>query len=103
MQTLFQIVTLTSIELLTAEELAAKYTITPSLPAQHMRPELRNQPCIEGLCGPMWGGYYDAKGQHIFFKDGGAPDERQPYGSQEPVVAMYVRYESWDAYERYSR
>lgn len=103
MQTLFQIVTLDGAEILTANELAERYTITPNLPAQHLRPELRNQPCLEGLCGPMWGGYHDEDGDSIFFQRDGAPDVRASYGSQKPVASMYVRYESWDAYDLYSR
>lgn len=30
-------------------------------PPQHLRPELRDHPRIEGLLGPMWGGERDGK------------------------------------------
>lgn len=40
---------------------------------RHLRPELRDHPKFDGLCGPMWGGTAD---------DGG------------PII----RYEDWDTY-----
>jgi hypothetical protein len=103
MQTLFQIVTLQGAVILTAAELAERYPTSTRQPAQHERPELRNQPCIDGLCGPMWGGYHDEEGDSIFFERDSVPNVRASYGSQKPVASMYVRYESWEAYELYSR
>lgn len=45
-----------------------------SIPGRTTRPELRNQPEFDGLCGPMWGG------------------EDHP-----------LRYEDWQTYEEMSR
>jgi hypothetical protein len=45
---------------------------------QHLREELRGQPCFKGLAGPMWGGHDD---------------------NGEPII----RYEEWSVYELLSR
>lgn len=104
MKTLYQIVSLEGAELLTLDELRAKYPVKDREgPVQHLRAELRDQPQIEGLCGPMWGGYHTADGDSIFF-EGDRPDgPRKSYSTKEPLDSIYIRYETWEAYDVYSR
>ena len=104
MKTLYQIVTLDGEEVLTLNELRAKYPVKASeTPAKNLRPELRDQPQVEGLCGPMWGGYHTADGDSIFFEGGTPNGPRKSYSTQEPLDSVYIRYESWEAYDVYSR
>jgi len=105
MQTLFEIVSLESSplsgKLLTADELAQHYNLDARKEGgTHLRPELQGQPVLPNLCGPMWGGHRYEDGEHVFLNDDGT---RRPYGSQKPITAMVIRYETWPAYEAYSR
>lgn len=105
MQTIYQIVSNNGGEILTADELAARYDVTDTESGTHLRPELRGQPRIKGLCGPMWGGWKDADGESIFPINDRDP-ESPPLSyspSQGPVAAVVIRYETWEAYEVYSR
>ncbi len=104
MEIKFQIVTLNGGEMLTREEVESRFELAERTGPAHVRKELQNQPEIKGLCGPMWGGWYDEDGEHVFLVDDKNPDgERQRYGSQKPIAYMALRYESWEAYEAYSR
>lgn len=105
MQTLYQIVSTDGGETLTAAELAARYDVTDLESGTHLRPELRGHPRIKGLCGPMWGGWQDAAGESIFLTNDRDPESApQSYSpSQGPVAVAVVRYETWEAYEVYSR
>jgi hypothetical protein len=63
----------------TAEVEALGYALdTARTGGDHLRAELRGQPCFTGLCGPQWGGLNESGG---------------------PIV----RYETWEAYKFYSR
>ena len=101
MKTLYQIVSTDGAQLLTAEELAARYDVSELETGTHLRPELRGQPRIKGLCGPMWGGHYDGDANPVYLKRDG--EGRETYGSQEPIEEIHIRYETWEAYELYSR
>ena len=77
----FQIVTLNGSTYAadTAEVEALGYALdTARTGGDHLRAELRGQPCFMGLCGPQWGGLNESGG---------------------PIV----RYETWEAYKFYSR
>ena len=77
----FQIVTLNGSTYAAdaAEVEALGYALDPArIGGDHLRAELRGQPCFTGLCGPQWGGLNESGG---------------------PIV----RYETWEAYKFYSR
>lgn len=71
-----------------------------------LRPELRGQPMLKGLAGPMWGGWHDAEGRSIYFQgQGDRPDaEIAPYSPGKlPVAYHVIRYEDWGSYDLLSR
>ena len=106
MEVLFQIVTARNSMALTQAQVEGLYKTKPKGEANsRLRPELRDKPEIEGFAGPMWGGWRDAAGEPVYYESGRDLDEnaRQSYGSQEPVTGYLVRYETWEAYDIYSR
>lgn len=70
-----------------------------------LRPELRGQPQIKGLAGPMWGGYRDANGESIYFKrNDNDLNEVESYSpSKGPVAYHLLRYEDWGSNDLLSR
>ena len=69
-----------------------------------LRDELRGQPQIKGLCGPMWGGFHDAEGKSIYFKQNDKSDEVESYSpSKGPVAYHLIRYEDWESNDLLSR
>lgn len=109
MQTLYQLVGLKDVSskhLMTREELDATGLVKSvgDKPDSHLRPELRNQPELTNMCGGMWGGWYDEDGKSVYPVDDKNPNGPcKPYGSQKPITAFVVRYETWAAYEALSR
>lgn len=107
MKTVYQIVGMADVpssNLLSRDELAARFDLSEVEAGKHLRVELQGQPRIKNLCGPMWGGFFDEDGEHVFPTDrydATSPPER--HGSQKPIVAICVRYETWAAYEQLSR
>lgn len=106
MKTIYQVVSTTApaVELDRAAFEAA-YKIENHPEGKHLRPELRGEPVIADHCGPMWGGWRDEDGEHIFLTDDRDPaSPHRPYSpSKKPVAAKVIRYETWSAYEAYSR
>lgn len=92
MQTKYQIVGLDKVELLTRAELDAKFDTSELEMGTHLREEIRGEPKIKTLCGPMWGGYRDSEGECIFDDD-----------AAEKASEVWMRYETWKAYDVYSR
>lgn len=92
MQTKFQIVSTKGGTILTREEFEAKYGIQEIETGTHLRPELIGKPRLADHCGPMWGGYHDSEGNSMFGDD-----------AAEKADEVWIRYETWDAYEMYSR
>lgn len=85
---------------------AAGYKRGERLGASHLREELRGQPSLDRLCGPMWGGWRDQAGEGIYFQGSGDDPngEIASYSpSQGPVDHYLIRYEDYEANERLSR
>lgn len=107
MKTLYQLVGVAGqdgSELLDRETLASRYDLSNPETGTHLRPELQGQPRIKGLCGPMWGGWRDEDGGYVWPSDDRDPNSpAKNYGSQKPIDAVVIRYETWEAYEQLSR
>lgn len=105
MKTLYQIVGVGNDgALLTRDELLALCPVDDQAETSHLRPELRGAPTLKNMCGPMWGGWRDDAGEHVFLTDENDLTSVAPYSrSKGPITAAVVRYETWKAYDRLSR
>lgn len=91
-------------DMMTLAQLEIRQTVTGEQQGTHLRDELRGQPTLEGMCGPMWGGWRDAEGNSVFLEDDRDPTSKpKPYSDAGPIVAYVVRYETWEAYDALSR
>lgn len=92
-------------DMLTLAGLEIRQTITGEQSGSHLRPELRGQPILANMCGPMWGGWRNAAGESLFLEDDSDPtSEIKSYcKAQGPVAYAVCRYETWEMYERMSR
>jgi hypothetical protein len=105
METRYQIVgTENDRDMMTLAELESIQTVTGKETSPHLRPELRDQPIIGNMCGPMWGGWRDAAGEYVFLENDRDPTSPpKTYSKGGPIAYAVVRYETWEAYERLSR
>lgn len=114
MKTLYQVVGLSDLPgdtLMTFEELQARFgdrvkpVTTEKAERRVIRSELCDKANIEGLCGPMWGGWRDASGQYVFIEDDKDPTSApKSYSTHKgPIESYVVRYETWEAYDALSR
>ena len=109
METRYQIVGRNDVDpsnFMTLDELSQIVTpVMPGGPRTYLRRELQNAPGIAGLCGPMWGGWYDENREPVWLVDDYDPEGARPSYCRTdlPIAIVVVRYETQEACDMLSR